>query len=140
MPYAAVQAQSFHTPAYSETDLTGGGFALTYNAMTATDIRSELGARADDLNMLGTMPLILRWRLAWAHDWVGNSALGAAFQSLPGSAFIVNGAAPPKDSALTTASAELVMTANWSLLGKLDGEFGRGAQTFAGTGTLRYAW
>ena len=29
-PYAAIQAQDFHTPTYSETDLTGGGFGLTY--------------------------------------------------------------------------------------------------------------
>jgi outer membrane autotransporter protein len=36
-PYAALQAQLFHTPGYSETELTGGGFALGYNAMTATD-------------------------------------------------------------------------------------------------------
>jgi uncharacterized protein with beta-barrel porin domain len=27
-PYAAIQAQSFHTPGYSEIDLNGGGFAL----------------------------------------------------------------------------------------------------------------
>src|SRR5690349_2903447 len=25
-PYAAVQAQTFHTPAYNETDITAGGF------------------------------------------------------------------------------------------------------------------
>ena len=29
IPYAALQAQSFHTPAYSETDVTGGGFEST---------------------------------------------------------------------------------------------------------------
>ena len=46
-PYAALQSQLFHTPNYSETDLTGGGFGLTYNAQNATDTRSELGARAD---------------------------------------------------------------------------------------------
>jgi uncharacterized protein with beta-barrel porin domain len=139
-PYAAVQAQSFHTPTYSETDLTAGGFGLTYNAMTATDTRSELGARFDDLTMLNNLPLILRARLAWAHDWISNPALGAVFQALPGSNFTVNGAAPPKDSALTTLGAELRMTANWSLLGKFDGEFGSGSQIYAGTGTLRYTW
>ena len=139
-PYAAVQAQSFHTPTYSETDLTAGGFGLTYNAQTATDTRSELGARFDDLTTLNNLPLILRARLAWAHDWISNPALGAVFQALPGSNFIVNGAAPPHDSALTTLGAELRMTANWSLLGKFDGEFGTGAQTYAGTGTLRYIW
>ncbi len=48
-PYAAVQAQSFRTPAYSETDVNGGGFGLAYNARTGTDTRSELGARFDRL-------------------------------------------------------------------------------------------
>jgi outer membrane autotransporter protein len=139
-PYAAVQAQSFHTPSYSEADLTGGGFGLTYNAMSATDTRGELGARFDDLTMLGTMPLILRARLAWAHDWISNPALDAAFQALPGASFIVNGAAPPKNSALTSLGAELRMTENWSLLGKFDGQFGNGAQTYGGSGTLRYSW
>lgn len=51
-PYAAIQAQSFHTPRYNESDLTGGGFALSYNARTATDTRSELGARFDRLLLL----------------------------------------------------------------------------------------
>jgi len=139
-PYAAVQAQNFHTSAFSEADLTAGGFGLNFAAMNATDTRSELGMRADDLAMLDAMPLILRGRLAWAHDWVSNPALGAAFQTLPGASFIVNGAAPPKNSALTTASAELRMTENWSMLAKFDGEFGKGAQTYGGTGTLRYAW
>ena len=46
-PYAALQAQNFHTPTYSETNVSGGGFGLTYNALTATDTRSELGARFD---------------------------------------------------------------------------------------------
>ena len=50
-PYAALQVQDFHTPGYSETDLTGGGFAQSYNSMSATDTRSELGARFDDMTM-----------------------------------------------------------------------------------------
>ena len=41
-PYAALQAQSFRTPSYRETDLTGGGFALAYDARTGTAARSEL--------------------------------------------------------------------------------------------------
>jgi outer membrane autotransporter protein len=35
-PYAAIQAQSFRTPSYSETDVNGGGFALAYNSRTGT--------------------------------------------------------------------------------------------------------
>lgn len=139
-PYAALQAQSFHTPNYSETDLTGGGFGLTYQSMTATDTRSELGARLDAPTVLNGMPLLLRGRVAWAHDWVSDPALTAVFQALPGASFVVNGAALPQNSALATAGAELRITRALTLIGKFDGEFASGSQTYAGSGTLRYAW
>ena len=139
-PYAAIQAQDFHTPTYNETDLTGGGFGLTYAATTATDTRSELGARFDALTAWGAMPVQLRARLAWAHDWVSNAALDAAFQALPGSSFVVNGAAVPANSALASVGAELHLTPGWTLIGKFDGEFASSAQTYAGSGTLRYQW
>ena len=139
-PYAAIQAQSFYTPGYSETDLTGGGFGLSYNAMSATDTRSELGARFDALTALGVMPVQLRARLAWAHDWVSNPALDASFQALPGTSFVVNGAPVPHDSALTSVGAEMRLTSRWTLLGKFDGEFASSAQIYAGSGTLRYTW
>jgi uncharacterized protein with beta-barrel porin domain len=139
-PYAAVQTQWFHTPSYSETDLSGGGLGLSYNAMTANDTRSELGARFDDPTALGAMPLILHACLAWAHDWVTDPALDAVFQSLPGASFVVNGAAPPKNSALTSAGAQLYFTSALSFLAKFDGEFAPSSQTYAGTGTLRYTW
>jgi len=135
-----VQAQSFHTPTYSETDLTGGGFGLTYAAATATDTRSELGARFDGLATMNGLPMIVRGRLAWAHDWVSNSALTAVFQALPGGSFVVNGAAQPANSALTSIGAELKLNAKWSVIGKFDGEFASRSQTYAGTETVRYTW
>ena len=139
-PYAAVQAQSFHTPSYSETDLSGGGLGLSFNARNESDTRSELGTRFADMTAVNGMPLILRARLAWAHDWVGNPALNAVFQALPGASFVVNGAPIPTDSALASVGAELHMTTRWSVLAKFDGEFAKSSQTYAGTGTLRYAW
>ena len=90
--------------------------------------------------MFNGMPLIWRGRLAWAHDWVSNSALDAAFQSLPGSSFIVSGAAPPTDSALASAGAELHINGHWTALAKFDGEFAPTSQTYAGSGTLKYTW
>jgi uncharacterized protein with beta-barrel porin domain len=139
-PYGALQAQNFHTPSRSEIDLTGGGLGLSFAAMNATDTRSELGARFDGLTTLNGLPLILRGRLAWAHDWVSNPALSAVFQALPGASFVVNGAALPANSALASAGAELKLNPHVSLLGKFDGEFANGSQTYAGTGTLRYTW
>jgi hypothetical protein len=81
-PYGALQAQDFHTASYNESDPTGSGFGLAYNAMNATDVRTELGSRFDAPTLVAGMPLILRGRLAWAHDFVSNPALGAVFQAL----------------------------------------------------------
>jgi uncharacterized protein YhjY with autotransporter beta-barrel domain len=140
-PYAAIQAQSFRTPTYSETDVNGGGFALGYNGRTATDTRSELGARFDRLLALNpNAALALRARLAWAHDWVSDPTLAAVFQALPGASFIVNGAAPAKNSALTSAGTELRLANGVTLIGKFDGEFASRSSTYAGTGTVRYSW
>jgi len=44
-PYAAIQAQSFHTPGFTETDAIANGFGLAFGSRDATDTRSELGAR-----------------------------------------------------------------------------------------------
>jgi uncharacterized protein with beta-barrel porin domain len=63
-----------------------------------------------------------------------------AFQALPGATFIVQGATPAKNSALTSAGAELRLINGVSLLGKFDGEFAAHSQTYAGTGTVRYTW
>jgi hypothetical protein len=83
-PYGAVQFQDFHTPSYNESGVIAGGFGLTYDAMNATDVRTELGARFDAPTLLYGVPLILYGRAAWAHDFVHDSALNAVFESLPG--------------------------------------------------------
>jgi hypothetical protein len=74
-PYGAVQFQDFHTPAYSESDVSGTGFGLSYATMNATDVRTEIGSRFDAPTLLAGRPLILRGRVAWAHDFVSNPAL-----------------------------------------------------------------
>jgi outer membrane autotransporter protein len=141
MPYAAVQAHSFHTPTYSESDYSGGVFALTYNAHTATDTRSELGARFDRAILMNwNAVLALCGKVAWAHDWITDANLLPTFEALPGSSFIVQGATPAKNAALTSAGAELRLINGISLLGKFDGEFAAHSQTYAGTGTVRYVW
>jgi len=140
-PYAAVQAQNFHTPTYREIDVSGGGFGLTYDARNATDTRSELGARFDRQMLLNwSAVLALRGRVAWAHDWVTNPSLIPGFEALPGASFIVNGATPAKNSALTSAGAELRLINGFSVLAKFDGEFASHSQTYAGTGTVRFTW
>ncbi len=74
-------------------------------------------------------------------DSVGDPALAAVFQSLPGASFLHRQRrANPKASALTSAGAQLFITAQWSLLAKFDGEFAQGAQSYASSARLRYTW
>jgi len=54
--------------------------------------------------------------------------------------FAVNGAVVPKSVAIATAGAEFRFLQNWSVLADFRGEFGAGAQSYSGTGTVRYRW
>jgi outer membrane autotransporter protein len=140
-PYAAIQAQTFHTPDYTETGLIPNGFALTFNGRDATDTRSELGARFDRVLAVYTNAVLaLRGRVAWAHDWVSDPTLTPLFQALPGASFIVNGATPAQNSALASAGGELRLANGVTLLAKFDGEFASHSSTYGGTGTFRYRW
>lgn len=141
-PYAAFQAQQLRTPGYSEYAVSGpGNFALTYSSRTTISTRIELGAWFDKTVALDRgNALAIRVRTAWAHDHSNNPAMGAIFQALPGSGFSVNGAEAPKNLALLSAGAELRLASNISVGAKFDGEFASGAQTYTGTGTLRYSW
>jgi autotransporter-associated beta strand protein len=140
-PYAAIQAQSFHTPGYSETGLIPNGFALAFNSRDATNTRSELGARFDRaVALYANAVLALRGRVAWAHDWVSDPTLTPLFQTLPGASFIVNGALPAQNSTLVSAGGELRLANGVTLLAKFDGEFASHSSTYGGTGTFRYRW
>jgi len=142
-PYAALQAQSFHTPSNSETAASGSPlFALAYDAHTTTAVRTELGSWVDKSYTLDRNNVLsLFGRAAWAHDWYSDPSLTAAFESaLPGSSFIVNGATPVKDSALLTVGAQLYMRNGWAVMAKLDTEFAQGSHAYMGTARLRYTW
>lgn len=139
-PYAAAQAQAFRSGAYGETDQNNLGFGLNVAAKTATDVRTELGARLDNPTMLRGTPLILRARLAWAHDFVDATSVNAAFQTLPLSNFTVFGAQIPRDSGLVSLGADWYLNRDWKLLAKFDSEFAKRSDIYAGSVALRYSW
>lgn len=141
-PYAAFQAQTFRTPYYSETAITGAPqFALAYAAHTATALRTELGSWVSKNILLDNANVLaLFGRAAWAHDDDRNLSYTPGFLALPTTSFVVNGAAPPSNLALVSAGAELCLVNGWTARAKFDGEFARGSQTYTGTARLRYAW
>jgi len=141
-PYAAVQAQGFRTPTYSEGAVSGSSvFALSYDARTIVTVRTELGAWYDWSSRIdyGTT-LVLRTRAAWAHDFWSDPSINASFQALPGLGFTVTGARPATDLLLTSAAAEIWLANGVTLAARFDGEFSGHTQKYAGTGRLRYTW
>jgi outer membrane autotransporter protein len=143
IPYAAVQAQTFWSPSYSETGSLGvpDPSALTFANQSATVVRSELGSRFDQIFAQGGGTSVdLFGRVAWAHDWQSNPNLTATFIGLPAATFVVNGAAPPHDLALATAGAEWRLHDGWSVMARFDGEFAASSKTYTGTAKVRYSW
>jgi outer membrane autotransporter protein len=143
-PFAAVQVQTFHTPAYGEiaTGASSNQFALNFDGRNATDIRTELGARADKVwHLADASALNLFGKAAWAHDEVSDPQLSASFIGLtPVASFVVNGAAPARDLALLSGGAEWRLINGVSLMAKFDGELSDRTMTYSGTGRLRFTW
>jgi autotransporter-associated beta strand protein len=140
-PYAAAQAISYRMPSYFEQ---GNGavdsFALGYMARDVTATRSELGLRLDRTTVMGDALLTWRGRAAWAHNYDTARNAAATFQTLPGTGFLVNGAAMAPDAALVSAGAEIGWHNGFSLAASFEGEFSNNVTSYAGKGTLRYGW
>lgn len=140
-PYAAAQVTHLDLPSYAESTVSGpAAFALSYAAKGVTAPRNELGLRSDKSFAVGDARLTLRGRAAWAHDFNTDRAASATFQSLPGASFVVNGARPAHDAALTTASAEVNFVGGVSLAATFEGEFSEVTRSYAGKGVARYSW
>jgi T5SS/PEP-CTERM-associated repeat protein len=140
-PYAGLQSTTFVLPSYGETATSGSNqFALSYSSHNVTATRAELGARFDKVYAVQGAVLTLKARTAWAHDWNTARSATASFQTLPGASFIVNGAQPSANAALVSLGGEMNWGRGWTVAANFDGEFAASGQTYAGKGTIKYAW
>jgi autotransporter-associated beta strand protein len=140
-PYAAGQFTTYRLPSYVEQATAGANtFALAYNGKDVTATRSELGLRSEKAVALIDSTLVLRGRLAWAHDFNTDRNVQAAFVTLPGSAFVVNGAQPAADTALTTVSAETLWRNGWSAALTADAQLSDTTHSYSGKGVVRHSW
>lgn len=141
-PYAALQAQSFSTPAYSESAASGvSPFGLAFDSRIATAVRSEVGSWANEsFRLSDESALDLSGRIGWAHDWQSTPQLAATFLDLPAASFVVNGATPAADLLLLTSAAQWRWRNGWSFLAKFDAELAGGSLTYQGLARLNYAW
>ena len=140
-PYGAGQFTAFFLPGYAEQTVAGlNTFALGYNSKDVTASRTELGLRSDTSFVVQDAIVTLRGRAAWAHNFNTERSVGVVFQTLPGSTFVVNGAAQAHDSVLVGAGAEAKWLNGFSVAATFEGEFSNVTESYAGKGTLRYQW
>ena len=140
-PYAAFQATAYHLPGYTETSSGAGTFALSYDAETTTATRVELGARLEHAMALSDGGLLtLTGRAAWAINGGTDRNVGAAFQSLPGTAFTIDGAQPDRNSALLDAGAEYAAPSGFFAAATFQSEFSGNVQMYAGKLKLGFKW
>jgi autotransporter-associated beta strand protein len=140
-PYAAGQFTTYDLPAYAEQALSGTNtFALAFASKSVTATRSEFGVRTDRPFAMQDSILTLRGRVAWAHDFNPDRSIAATFQTLPGAAFVVNGASQSRDVALTAASAEVKWSSGFSLAATFEDELSRLTRSYAGKVVARYQW
>ena len=66
--------------------------------------------------------------------------VGAAFLSIPGAAFTVNGARPARDAALVSAGIDVGIGRNVTLFAQFDSELAGSGNAYAGSGGLRVSW
>jgi uncharacterized protein with beta-barrel porin domain len=140
-PYAAMQTTGFYLPGYGETASSGSNtFALNYASQTVHATRGEAGARFDKAMLVDGGVFTLKAKAAWAHDWNTERAARATFQTLPGATFTVNGAQPSDNAGLASIGADMKWHNGWTLAGSFDGEFSGTTASYAGKGSVRYAW
>ncbi len=84
--------------------------------------------------------LALNARAAWAHDWVTTPMLDARLPNAAGGEFYRYRRHARSQLGAASAGGELRFLNGWSIGGRFDGEFADRAQTYAGTGVIRYTF
>lgn len=138
-PFMAAQWDSLDAPSYGETG--SADYALTYDPNRATNARAELGAALDDVMQITyNTDLFLDGRAAFGHAFESSSDAHAAFTSLPGSDFVVQGATPGSNLALLSFDAVLKGRNGFSLGFEGDGSLSQNSQSYFATADLSYTW
>ncbi|HWU56471.1 MAG TPA: autotransporter domain-containing protein [Rhizomicrobium sp.] len=140
-PYGAFAGESFESPAFAETAISGSStFALAYRAQTTTLGRSELGAHLDRGYALDQGMLTADVRAAWAHQLDDLPFTQASFQGLAGSAFQVAGVRLGRDTALLGLDLEVQNNSGLFFGVHGEGQFGAGTTVVEGMGNFGWRW
>ncbi len=141
VPFAAFAWNSFQAPAYGETAQSGSAdFALSYAAHDSDFGHGELGMKLGHDVTLGGNAAKTELTAAWAHEFYGAPFALAAFQALPGSSFLVQGARLARDTALLGAGIDVHTRSGFAYGARVDSRVGGGTTAFGGTANIAFNW
>ena len=143
-PFAAVQTSTVWQRGFTETSSASGlpgVLGLTYQSQTTTSLPTFLGVQFDTrlalANGMVWSPFV---RAAWVHEFRPDRSIAAAFESVPGALFSVDGGRAWSDALKVNAGSRLVLNQYASLFASFDGEFSNSGHSYAGRGGVRFSW
>jgi uncharacterized protein with beta-barrel porin domain len=140
MPFVAIDAQRFATPAYQETTALGGSsYALAIKSQDKNQLFTDLGLRIDP-GVMNDSRLDFQASLAWRHVFSPSQSASANFLVDPASSFRVLGSPLDSDAAVTSVTGEMHLSSSLSLSAAFSGDFGGNSSRYGASAMLRQAW
>lgn len=140
-PFVAFAGESFHTPAYTETAVSGStNFALSYAANDTLTSHTELGGKLGRDFSISGGTLSLEGLLGWAHQFSDATSAQAGFVTLPGSGFVLLGVKPAADAAMLGLDLQVHDGTGFVYGARVQSQIGPGTSSITGTLNLAYHW
>lgn len=144
-PFAAAQFTELWQSGYSETSTTVTGapgvLGLTFQSRAVASLPTFLGAQVDRRVALANGMVWAPYaRASWVHEFDPTREVTAAFITLPGASFTVDGPRAARDAVRVDAGSKLAISRTASLFASFSGEFSDRSQMYAGKGGVRFTW
>ena len=143
-PFAAIEASWLRQGAFAESSSAAGlpgVLGLSYFGNWTPSVPSFVGAELDARAVLPNGLLLSAYvRRAGQHEFAPNRGVSAAFESIPGAAFAVDGAAAAPNSAAVSAGLRLALGQNMSAFAVFRGNFADREQMYAGNAGITIAF
>ena len=138
-PFVAVGGVTFHTPAYSETAITGPAFlAASYAAHDSNVGHTEFGSRLGRSFETGQDRLWVEATLGWAHELDDTAFAQTVFSVLDG--FAVSSIVPTRDTALLGLNLQAQRPDGLSYGARFDSQVGGNTTVLSGTANIAWRW
>ncbi|WNJ93546.1 autotransporter domain-containing protein [Bosea sp. 685] len=137
-PFAALQAQTFQTPAFVEDGGSAGplGTLTSYRKSNLTT-RSELGLKLEANTMLAGYQTTGFLRASWSQSFNREMAFAASLNGLAGSRFVIDGAKADRSALRLATGFDIKLRDDISLGGRIDSELAQNSVQYAGSIRLR---